>query len=137
MEKITTEEREKKFYSQVIKDNQSLDISHKSYVRVLFKNCRFVKVRGSQLINCTLQFCTLDPVDVRELVGFTATINCPTFYKCKLSPLALNCMLFLFSNGADPVEKARVRSVIPKQQVALFEKIYPDLEVPPWEAFAV
>lgn len=131
----TVAEAEAARFSVTVKDQPSLDISGKLLNRALLERCRIARFRGAMLKDCVLRDCEIDPVDVRDLIGLTVTLGCSTFNRTKVSPLAMDALIYLISKGADAAEKKRVRAVIPPERVALFDRLFPQLDVSPVERF--
>jgi hypothetical protein len=117
-----------RFFSQVIKDQKNLNLEGQGFVRALFVNCQITRLRNTTLAKCTMSGCSLEPADIRDILGITITLNCHTWDHFRMSPLTLDAILYLITRGAAPEEQERVRSVIDPHRRDLFAKVFPLLE---------
>jgi hypothetical protein len=116
-----------RFFSAVIDGLKDANLAGRGFVRTLFKNCTLQNVRRAHFANCTFDRCSLEPRDVRDLVGATLTLDCAAFNGLKFNALAIDSIIFLLSRAASEEDKARLLSIMDPQRVKLFEKIFPEL----------
>lgn len=118
-------------YARVFEGLRNVDVSDMAFVRVLFRDCTFRKLRGAHIVNCTFERCTLDTDDPREILGVTTTLNCRTFEGLKFSPAAMDAVLHLVAMGcSDAEQREKILAVIDPHRLKLYGKIWHKLELP-------
>ena len=116
------------FFSQVIENGSRLDLSNRSFVRVLFRGCSFSSLKNAHFVRCVFENCALDSDDVREALSVTATLNCDTFDGVRFSPAILDALVYLVTRGAEESEQRRLRCGIGEARCRFFDKMFPEFE---------
>lgn len=128
LEQLCQQNTSRKYYSQVIENVDGLDVSGKSYVRVLFIRCRIINISRGLLKNCRYEFCSLEPPDIRGLVGVTLTLDCNQFNRgLGMSDATSDAMLFLTARGSkNQWQRDKILASIDPETVKLFDRLFPE-----------
>jgi hypothetical protein len=112
--------------THIDKDCQSLT---GLYDNELFFNCKFKDLQGLTLKDCDLNRSQFLTEDIREALGFTLTLACPSFKNVEYSPLLFDLFLTMavISRGNDE-KRQKLVDVIGKERLIEILRIINSLE---------
>lgn len=122
-------EAERRRFSEIHEDEDLPDIRGRGFVRALFSKCRFKNMRKSHLVGCTMDQCTVETDDPRDILDVTLTLNCHTFRNLRLSPAAFDALLYVATMSApDEETREKARAALDPERRKLFDRIFPTME---------
>lgn len=95
------------------------------FQRELFVNCTMQDVSNAVFEHCAMVGSKLDPQSLKEMIGFTATLDCLMFEGLECNELAMDAVLNLVSMTKGNDERRTVlRGLIRPESRAEIDKLY-------------
>lgn len=95
----------------------------------LFYNCVMNKVAGLTLDKCDLNHSRILVDSIRDALGFTLTLSCPSFRSVEYSPLLMDLMLFLLTttSGNDD-RREQIASILGEEKMKTLTRVLRGIE---------
>ena len=116
-------------YSETHISEAMPDLSGRRFYGALLADCRIGKAAGAVFKDCVLAGTEFAVEDVRDFLGLTVTLDCFTFEDVKLSPVALDAILFLLTmTKGNDAARERIRQTMDPERLKLFRRLFPRTE---------
>ena len=110
-------------------DEVPVDVAGKRFVRALFFNCEFRRLRGATFEHCSLKRSKINPEKVEDLLSLTITLDCFAWNDVELNELAFDVLVYMLSRtrGNDD-RRAVLKRMITERNHKRVEKAFEMLE---------
>lgn len=105
------------------------DLTGRRFYGALLADCKLGRVAGAVFKDCVLAGSELQASDVRDFLGVTLTLDCFTFEGLRLSPEALDGILFLLTmTQGNDATREKIAAAIDPERLKLYRRLFPQTE---------